>query len=133
MPVSQELIQHWILNIAINFPRRLSDFIPFVESESLNVKELPGVTPTEYAAAFLTLIDAGFVYAYHIETDAGETRARADRPEVEAILEKRLQLPVETSRIRVRLGQPRPSTKSFPPDLRWKITAAGGDAWESIA
>lgn len=131
MPASQELIQHWILNIAIEFHRRLSDFVPFVESESLNVKEVPGATPNDYAAAFLALLDAGFVCAYPFDTDAGvEDQAKMDRSVVEEILEKRLQLPQVTSKNRVRGGQP---SKSALPDLRWRMTTLGGEVWERLA
>lgn len=114
--------------------RRLSDFVPFVECESLNVEAVPGAIPHDYAAAFLALLDAGFVCAYPVDTELGEEdQAKMDRSAVEEILEKRLQLPQVTSKIRVRKDQPRPLSKSSVPDLRWRITALGGDAWEKLA
>jgi hypothetical protein len=134
MSASQEIIQHWISNIAIEFHPRLSDFVPFVESESLNVKEVPGATPKDYTAAFLALLDLGFVCAYPVDTHAGEEdQAKMDRSAVVEILEKRLLLPQVTSKIRVRANQPRPSSKPTVPDLRWRMTALGGNAWERLA
>lgn len=134
MRASQELIQHWILNVAIEYHRKLSDFIPFVESESLNVKEVPGATPDDYASAFLMMLDAELVCAFSVEADAGEEdQATMDRSTVEAILEKRLRLPRVTNKIRVRRDQPRPLSKPSVPDLRWRITALGGGAWEKLA
>jgi hypothetical protein len=134
MAASRELIQHWVLNTAIEFHLKLSDFVPFVESESLNVKEIPDATPADYAAAFLALLDVGFVCAYPVDTeDEEEDHAKMDRSAVENILEKRLQLPQVTSKTRVRKDQPRPSSKPLVPDFRWKMTALGGDAWEKLA
>jgi hypothetical protein len=134
MPPSQELIQHWILNIAIEFHGKLSDFIPFVESEFLNVKEAPRATPNDYAVAFLALLDAGFVCAYPVETEVGgEHRAKVDRLEVETILEMRLQLPRATSRIRARADKHKLSSRPPVPDLRWRMTSLGGEAWEGRA
>jgi hypothetical protein len=134
MTASREIIQHWILNTAIEFRRRLSDFVPFVESESLNVNELPGATPNEYAAAFLALLDNGFIQAYPAEIDDHqEDTANMDRSAVETILEQRLRLPRVTSRVRVRANQPKPPSKPSAPDLRWRMTVLGGDAWERLA
>ena len=134
MSASQEIIQHWILNIAIEFHPRLSDFVPFVESESLNVPEVPGATPNNYAAAFLTLLDLGFVCAYPVDTEPGEEdQTKLDRSAVESILEQRLQLPRVTSRTRLRANQQKPLSKPSTPDLRWRMTALGGDAWERLA
>src|SRR5579863_4032918 len=134
MPASQELIQHWILNIAIEFHAKLSDFVPFVESESLNVKAVPGATPDDYAAAFLTLLDLRFVCAYAVDTEPGEEdQAKIDRLAVGKILEKRLELPQVTSESRVRANELRPASKATAPDLRWRMTALGGDSWEKLA
>ena len=130
MPASQELIQHWILNTAIEFPGRLSDFVPFVESEFLNVGEVPGATPDEHAAAFHTLLDTGLVQAFAIR-NGDESETLLDRQTVEAIIQERLHLPHVSSRRRLGTKQPRPSISA--PDLRWKMTALGGDAWERLA
>jgi hypothetical protein len=134
MHPSQELIQHWILNIAIEFHLKLSDFIPFVESEFLNVKEVPRATLDDYATAFLALLDAGFVCAYPVETAVGEEdRAKVGRSQVEAVLEKRLQLPRVTGRIRVGVDRHKLPGRPPVPDLRWRMTSLGGEAWERLA
>lgn len=132
MSASQEMIQHWILNTAIEFPRKLSDFVPFVESESLNVKEVPRATSGDYAAAFLALLDADFIQAHPIHHDDGE-ETPIDRVGVDAILEKRLQLPRVTSHIRRGVNRPKPSDGYPAPNLRWKMTTLGGEVWERLA
>ncbi len=61
MPVTNAIARYWILNLAIEFPRRLSNVVPFVEEEHLNVRKIPGVVPTDYAAMFLELFDSGSI------------------------------------------------------------------------
>lgn len=123
------MIQHWILNIAIESRRKLSAFIPVVNELHLNVPGVPEATPSDYAFAFVRLLDTGLVQVSPIEDSVDQ--ATVGRATVEAVLEKRLQLHEETGDICPGTGGLR--LLSRPPDLRWGITTCGGNAWEKLA
>jgi hypothetical protein len=122
------------LNLAIEGSRELSDFLPFVEELYLNVRQVPGCTPSEYAAAVLALLDAGSIRLYFDTRDQDEVRP--DRSMVEAVLTRRLQLPYTTGRLPLRKTDPRrppPEIRAAEPDLRMELTALGGEVWEKRA
>ncbi len=131
MPVIPKTVEHWILNLAIEGARKLSDFLPFVESLYLNVPEVPDCNAEEYAEAVLALLDAGFVRLYFDIVEGGEIEP--DRALVEAVIRRRLQLP-PVGRIPLTKA-PRPPREIRPaePDLTMKLTESGGKAWERQA
>ena len=61
MEPSQKIVRRWILNLAIEGTRRLSDIVPYVESLHLNVRSVPGAATRHYSDAFLALFDAGLI------------------------------------------------------------------------
>ncbi len=101
MEPNQEIVRHWILNLAIEGRRRLSDFFPYVEFEYLNVKPVPGAVPEHYAEAFLALFDAGLVRC-SFGRNGDPWGVAADRSAVTAVLDTRLRLPQVT--IKIHLG-----------------------------
>lgn len=129
MEPNQEIVQHWILNLAIEGRRKLSDFVPYVEDLYLNVPPVPGATPHYYGEAFLALFDAGLICCF-LDKDDEERRISADRSLVESVLAARLQLPQVTSRTRLRAPGP---VGSSSPDLIWELSPAGGGEWERLA
>jgi len=131
MPATPKIIQHWILNLAIEGTRKLSDFLPVVESLYLNVLGVPDCSAEEYAKAVLALLDAGAIRLYF---DIGEgEEIQPDRSLVEAVIRRRIQLP-PVGRIPL-TKTPRPPREIRPaePDLMVKLTEPGGKAWERLA
>ena len=126
---SLDIIRHWILSLAIEGSRNLSDFVPYVEDLHLNVHSVPGAMPHHYGEAFLTLFDTGLIRCFRNENNE-HREILADRTLVESVLAARLQLPQVTSRIRRRMPGP---VGPASPDLGWELTGAGGEEWELLA
>lgn len=131
MPATPKVVEHWILNLVIEGERKLSDFLPFVESLYLNVQEVPDCSAEEYAEGVLALFDAGLVRMYF---DIGEDEEfDPDRALVEAIVRRRLQLP-RVGRVPLTKARRLPrEIRPAEPDLMMKLTASGGRAWEALA
>jgi hypothetical protein len=134
MQVAQGIVRHWLLNTAIEFPRKLSDLLPVVCGLRLNVLDVPGATPEDYASAVLALFDSGSIRMY-FDGDTEGSKTEACRSIVELVLQRRLATPVEkapTPRARQRSIYPRKVTPDTS-DLRWQLTALGGKEWEGLA
>lgn len=129
MEPNQEIVRHWILSLAIEGTRQLSDFVPYVECLHLNVHPVPGAAPHQYGEAFLALFDAGLISCFGDEDDE-HGKIRADRTIVETVLAASLRLPQVTRRTRFRMPGP---VGPASPDLRWELTTAGGEEWERLA
>ena len=129
MEAIQEIVQHWILNLAVEMARNIADFVPYVESLSLNVPPVPGVTPSQYCESFLALLDRGRIKCFEIAGNEGEKR-EVDRSLVESVIAARLQLPHVTSKRCVGMMGPVGSSR---PNLEWEMTTAGGEQWERPA
>jgi hypothetical protein len=134
MEVSQGIVRHWLLNTAIEIPRKLSDLLPVVRGMLLNVPEVPDATPEAYASGVLALFDSGFIRIY-FDGDSEGSETEASRLIVESVLQRRLAAPADTplsppaTRRSVHPRRVAPDTS----DLRWQLTALGGEAWETLA
>lgn len=130
-----EIVKQWLLTSAIKFPRRLGYIFPVAEELSLNMREVPGCGPNDYAKGLLALFDAGMIRfssgqsAQRIETHAG----------ISEILDHLLSLNPDdpTARI-VRYASRR--SKAAEKVIRdpylyvtFELTALGGEAWEKFA
>ena len=135
MPARREIVQHWILNIAIEFGRKLSDFLPFVQSERLNVHGVPSATPEDYAEGVLALFDSGSIRLYSDSVDEGG-QIEANRSILESVLGQRLELPRREINLNP-VGQSRRRSSRViaegGSDLRWELTPSGGKRWERRA
>jgi hypothetical protein len=132
MSTTNAIARYWILNLAIEFPRRLSNFVPSVEEEHLNVRKIPGFAATDYVATFLELFDSSSIRLRPSLNDE-EGEIAVGRSELESILEARLQLPPVTSKIKGP-GRVRHSLSTDgSPNLGWELTQAGGAEWEALA
>jgi hypothetical protein len=129
----QQILRHWVLNIAVEGRRKLSDFVPYVECEYLNVREVPGAMATDYASAVAGLLDAGLIRFYNVTTSGVGTEV--GRSAVDSVLQTRLHLPKLSGKVRSRQGEPRASRAISPPtvDLSFELTPLGGKEWESRA
>ena len=129
MEPNQEIVRHWILSLAIEGSRKLSDFVPYVDCLYLNVHSVPGAAPHHYVEAFLALFDAGLINCFRDEDDE-HGKIKANHSVVESVLTARLRLPQVTSKRRLRMPGP---VGPAGPDLRWELTTAGGEDWERLA
>jgi hypothetical protein len=134
MQVAQGIVRHWLLNTAIEIPRKISDFLPVVHGLRLNVLDVPGAIPEDYASGILALFDSGSIRVY-FDGDAEGSETEVSRSILESVLQRRLAIPVEIStsqHANRRSTYPRrvsPDTS----DLRSQLTALGGAAWERLA
>ena len=133
MSTARAITRHWILNLAWECRRRVSDVVPFVEELHLNVSKVPGVAAIDYATVLLDLFDSG---AIRLRLTDEEGKPHANRSDLEKVLEARLQLP-PVSRMAF-VGKKGPS--SVPPaivrqapDLGWELSQRGGEEWETLA
>jgi hypothetical protein len=55
------LIQHWLLDLAVESPVWLKQIFPVVDAEGLNVKPVPECGPEDYAAALTELSRSGAI------------------------------------------------------------------------
>lgn len=129
MGPSREIVRHWILDLAITGSRKVSDFVPYVESEHLNVLPVSGAAPNHYSDAFVSLFDEGLIHCFRDEDDE-QGNSPVDSAVLESVLKARLQFPQVTSRVRLRVPGPVNSAK---PDLEWRPTSVGGKEWERLA
>ncbi len=128
MEPNEVIVRHWILNLAVEGARMLSDFVPSVEELHLNLQAVPGATPYDYGEAFLTLYDAGHINCFR-DAEAEYSQTKANRSVVESVIQARLQIPHVTSR-RSRIPGP---VGQVRPDLRWELSTSGGEEWERFA
>lgn len=131
---NEELIRHWLLNIAIEFPRALDLLFPSIDAEALNVREIPGAEPRDYASCLADLADdrligfASTVPGYDLGSASGisEVLARSLRGEDRSAA-RRLR--------RDRRGSAKPALDSDEPQhsVTYSLTSLGGEAWEYVA
>jgi hypothetical protein len=132
MTTTSAITRHWILNLARECRGRISDVVPFVEGMHLNVRKVPGVTAYHYAAAFLDLFDTGAIRV-RLRDEEGSL---ANRSDLEAVLQARLQLPPISRMTFLRKEGPStvpPAIVREAPDLGWELSAHGGEVWETLA
>ena len=124
--------RHWILNLACEIPCRVSDLLPVVKEERLNVIRIPGVQATDYAAALLKLFDSGEIRLRPRDEDESSSPTRA---ELNSVLEARLKLPpiLRTFGKNERQSGVSPSSVREVPDLSWELSLLGGEEWETLA
>jgi hypothetical protein len=134
MQVAQGIVRHWLLNTAIECSRKLSDLLPVVRGLLLNVLDVPGATPEDYASGVLALFDSGSIRMY-FDGDAEGSETEACRSIVETVFQRRLAAPAATTlspHANRRSVYPRMVTPDTS-DLRWQLTALGGEVWERLA
>lgn len=134
MQTSSEIVRHWILSLAIEGARRISDFLPYVEQESLNVRKIPGIAASEYAATFLDLFSSGLIRLRSLSDGKG-VESTPGRSYLGSVLEARLLLPPISTRRRLGKEHIVSSQLNAPasPDFRWELTPRGGEEWERLA
>jgi hypothetical protein len=127
-PSRSDVIAHWLLNSAVLRPVRLGELFPLVRGQSLNVKEIPGCRPRDYAEGLLGLFNRDLIKLQsHIPGDeVGGTQG------VEKILERFLGLsgndPTYRLEVYEQIHLGLPAMK-----VSFELTHPGGQAWERLA
>ena len=85
-----EMMNHWLLNTAVEFPVPILYFFPKV-SQALNVKPMPGCTSEDYARGLIGLFDLGMI-TFSSKTPGDDT---ANRAGILQILKRSQELPIE--------------------------------------
>jgi hypothetical protein len=128
---SDEMItRYWLLDLATEFPRSLGLLFPSIESEALNVKEIPGRQLEDYAASLMELYGAGLIM---LESDFPEDDI-SSQPGVSKIVERFVRLPKGERQVRyVRPGRRTDDDRQPRQHVRFQLTATGGQEWERLA
>jgi hypothetical protein len=126
----KNLIKHWLLDTAIDFPRPLLHVLPVVRGMILNAKEIPGCTAEDYSHGLRELYVSRHIF-FTSEDARDDTQKLSG---VEAILGRFLSYcdepPDERHASRERRADPRDPKI---PRVEFALTESGGTLWESVA
>ena len=131
---TEELIRHWLLNLAIEVPISLYLLFPNVEGEALNVRPIPGCSAAEYARGLTELFDSGMI---RMSSELPEDDVEG-RPGVSRILDRFLDLPKDIRQVRFLRPDDGP-LEGYGPNrplslqVSFQLTALGGETWQGIA
>src|SRR5215472_14135400 len=74
------MIEHWLLNLAVEDPVWLGRVFPIVQGEALNVKPIPGCEARGYARSLIDLYDSGMIrLSSEVPGDDVESRQGVER------------------------------------------------------
>ena len=128
---ADELLRHWLLNLAIEYPVWLGQLFPAIAGEALNAKPVPHCDAQDYARGLVELFDSGMItLSSEVPGDDVESR-----PGILRILERFLRLSNDDPRL-CRDGRLLPTyTRNRLPGMQvsFKVSALGGEGWEGIA
>jgi hypothetical protein len=129
-----QVIEHWLLNLAVERPVSLGFLFPEIETEGLNVRPIPHCGSEDYARGLLDLFVAELITldSEFREDDVGS------RGGVSTVLDRFRRLSKEDSKVRHLLPRNRQSSRHGgyqPPSNRvyFQLTTRGGEAWEKVA
>lgn len=128
-PCRDEVIRHWLLNLAVEFGRRLTLIFPTVHEQALNVNAVPGCTSEDYARNLLALFEAEMItLSSELSDDDVTTRSGVSR-----VLNRLVALPKGFQQVGYS-GEPKRKLRLDPGcRVYFKLTASGGEAWETAA
>jgi hypothetical protein len=128
--MGRSVVQHWLLNLAIEVPCSLGTIFPSVEEEYLNVKKIAGCKPEEYGESLLELFEEGLII---LKSDfAGDNVDNKDG--VAQIVERFVRLPKDAREVRYASRKVNSdSARKTPERARFEVTKAGGEEWERRA
>jgi hypothetical protein len=126
----EDLIKHWLLNTAIDFPRPLIHVLPKVQALTLNAREVSGCAPEGYAQRLRELYLSGNI----LFTSEDPTDDARNVSGVDAILDRFLGCSYEPPDVRDARGkrQADPRAPKIPRVL-FSLAESGGALWESVA
>jgi hypothetical protein len=117
-----DVVKHWLLNLAINCPIHLPLLFPSFRSGALNARAIPHCPGDELARGLLDLFRSGMV-TLSSESQEDDVTSHSG---VSRVLDRFLALPTDHKHERF----PRQ-----PPAIRvsFALTALGGEIWEKVA
>jgi len=117
-----EIVKHWLLNLAINCPIYLPLLFPSLRLDALNVKAIPHCPAADYARGLFDLFGSGMItFSSELPEDDATSHAGISR-----VLDRFLALP-ENHKHGRSTGQPPTMRASFA------LTPLGGETWAKIA
>ena len=130
----KELLRFWLLTSAIDHSVSLRCFFPKFEWGPLNMRDLPGCSPTDYVRELLVLFDNEWI-EFESTISPGDSSIRSG---VIQILDRFLQFSEQNPAATLLRWVTRPGNDLryiHRPDLKadFKLTLKGGEAWEAIA
>jgi len=132
MSSREEIIRHWLLNLAVEVPIGLYRIFPEVATQSLNVLEVPSCEATEYADQLLELWDSGMIEISSEVPDDDVGSAVG----VAKILDRFLRLPSKSpsgvSKFPGHRRLPRHG-RLLGTNVYFKLTRLGGATWEKLS
>lgn len=122
------MIRHWLLNVAVETPVDLYRVLPVVQAQGLNVRTIPGCEGRDYARGISQLSEGRMIELFS-EYSADDLNTSSG---VAQVLDRFMNLPEY---------DPTASPLYFGPvdklpsslQVTYKITALGGQQWESCA
>jgi hypothetical protein len=130
MPID-EMVKHWLLNLAVEVPVWLYLLFPAVEGDALNVQPVPRRNAEDYAAGVMDLCEAGMIkLSSEVHGDDVENGAGISR-----ILDRFLKLSYDDSILHRDGRLLKPDQRNRLPGMQvsFRLTALGGEAWERVA
>lgn len=123
-----EIIRHWLLNLAIECSISLRVLFPF-RWPTCNAREIPNVQPVELARNLLELFDSGLIFVYSYADESATTRSN-----LSSVLERFVALSHDLETSSDPRSESRNQVRANPElQLSFKLTAPGGESWERVA
>jgi hypothetical protein len=126
---SDEVLRHWLLNLAVESHVRLVRLFPEVEEEGLNARKIPGCKAYDYVEGLQQLFDLGMIrFTSESLRDQVETRSS-----VTQVLERLLKLADDKSIPSNKWMKSHERYRTPGMQVDFKLTEEGGAAWEETA
>jgi hypothetical protein len=126
-----EIIKHWLLNLAIEVPVRLGHLFPIVEGEALNAKAIPGCDAKGYATGLMDLWHSDQIkLTSEVPGDDVDTAQG-----METVLDRFVQLSNGDLTFQPRDRLPVYKRIQCDPTMKvsFRLTRLGGEVWERVA
>jgi hypothetical protein len=129
-PSDDSLTNFWLLNTAIEFPRSLGYIFPSIQGLALNMPQIPGCEPEDYARSLIDLFESGFVI---FRSDFQEDDV-INSSGVSRIIERYVQLPESEASVKFLRSSPSGQHASAPrKKVTFQLTETGGVEWGKYA
>jgi hypothetical protein len=124
------LVNHWLLNTAIDFPRPLLHILPKVRDMTLNAKRVPGCLPDDYVKGLGDLYLSGHIL-FSSEDPRDDVKSASG---VAPILTRFRDYSIEPPEERYARGERKVDPRDPKiPRVELALTESGGALWEGVA
>jgi hypothetical protein len=128
--VTEQTIEQWLLNLALEWPVWLGHLFPEVQGEGLNTRPIPHSTSSDCARVLSALFDAGKItLESHVAGDDVTNEGGVAR-----VLDRFLHLSLDEPSDRGNRRLPTYEASRLPGmQVHYKLTDSGGSTWEKLA